>query len=133
MAELGRENKRQVERLAVLMARDVKMASMPGQPTMAGATAHVFWSPAKMAWLVTFMDMPRAKAGKTYQLWAVTTKGAKVNMGTFRPDGSGHAVVQAKLPRRDMKPAAAAVSLEPDGGMPQPTGPIVMVGDIKKI
>jgi anti-sigma-K factor RskA len=39
--------------------------------------------------------------------------------------------MRVELPKGGVTPAAAAVSLEPVGGMPQPTGPIVMMGELK--
>lgn len=129
--KLHAESKGQAARLAVLQMQDMRMATLPGLVNAVGAKAHVFWSPAKHAWLVTCTGMPATHQGKTYQLWAVTPKGAKVNMGTFKADATGNAVIEANWPHAGMLPTAAAVSLEPAGGMPQPTGPIVMMGVMK--
>jgi anti-sigma-K factor RskA len=92
------------------------------------ANARLFWSPERKAWLLTIAGLPPAGTGKTYQLWAVTPD-AKVPMGTFEPDPKGMAVLDGTR-KAPMKPMAAAVSLEPAGGMPQPTGPIVMLGNL---
>lgn len=117
--------------LAVLQARDTVMAKIPGQPMMKDASAMLFWSAQDNAWLVAYSGLPPAASGKTYQLWAVTQGGEKVSLGTFDVGPEGGATVRVELPKPGMRPAAAAVSLEPTGGMPQPTGPIVMMGELK--
>ena len=65
--------------------------------------------------------------GMTYQVWLVTDS-AKISAGTFQPDATGHAFMQAKyaLDRNALK--AVAITEEPAGGMPSPTGPIVVSG-----
>jgi len=71
--------------------------------------------------------MPALKAGRDYQLWLITPAGP-VSAGTFRPTPEGHAVVQATyaLPREQLK--AIAVTEEPAGGLPKPSGTPLIVG-----
>jgi hypothetical protein len=114
----------------LLASHDVRMVALAPQAQVQEAKAWVYWSPAKKAWLVTISGLPR-QTDRTYQLWAVTAD-AKVSLGTFQPDANGVVRVHAELPMAS-KPMAAAVSVEPMGGMPQPTGPIVMVGPIKQL
>lgn len=114
-----------------LASKDVRMVQMEPQPTAQDAQAWVYWSPTHHAWLVTFRGLPAAGPSKTYQLWAVTAD-TKMSLGTFKADRHGVARVRVTLPPGD-KPVAAAVTLEPAGGMPQPTGPMVMVGPIKHL
>ncbi|MDB5102282.1 MAG: putative anti-sigmaE protein [Cyanobacteria bacterium RYN_339] len=115
----------------MLAGTDVRMVAMQTQPMAKSAEAWVYWSPTRHAWLATFKGLPDAGPNKTYQLWAVTP-GKKVSMGTFVTDKQGVARVRGSLPQ-DGKPVAAAVTLEPAGGMPGPTGPMVMVGPIKAL
>jgi anti-sigma-K factor RskA len=70
--------------------------------------------------------MPALPPGKTYQLWAIVDK--PMSAGTFRTD-SGHKsrVVLKDLPDLS-RISKFAVSLEPDGGRPQPTGAIYLAG-----
>lgn len=131
LAGMQQQAEQRAAQIAVLQARDTRMAKLPGQPMAKDASAMLFWSPAEGAWLVAASGLPPADAGKTYQLWAVTAGGAKVSMGTFQVGPDGGATVRVNLPEPNMKAAAAAVSLEPAGGMPQPTGPIVVMGELK--
>ena len=66
---------------------------------------------------------------KTYQLWVIEGKNAPVSVGTFLTDKNG--IVHA-----DFRGLAAqqnsfntfAVTAEPQGGMPFPTGPMHLLG-----
>lgn len=131
LAGMQQQAEQRAAQIAVLQASDTRMAKLPGQPMAKNASAMLFWSSAERAWLVAASGLPPADAGKTYQLWAVTAAGQKISMGTFQVGADGGATVRVELPEAGMQPAAAAVSLEPAGGMPQPTGPIVMMGELK--
>jgi anti-sigma-K factor RskA len=119
----------QQERLAVLKMPDMKVASLSGMAPAPGAQARLFWSPQKHAWLITFFGLPPLKGGKTYQLWAVTPK-EKMSMGTLGADPNGSLVLRAEMPQPATPLKAVAVSIEPAGGMPQPTGPIALMGTL---
>ena len=73
-------------------------------------------------------DLPLPPPGRTYQLWLVPTAGAPVSAGVFQPDKEGYAsIVLPDLPP-DTIAKAFAVTVEPAGGVPQPTGPKVLIG-----
>jgi anti-sigma-K factor RskA len=61
----------------------------------------------------------------TYQLWAIHDK--PVSIGTFNMDTgkAAHLLVKKAPSFADAK--TFAVSLEPSGGRPQPTGPIYLL------
>ncbi len=88
---------------------------------------RMFWDPASGRWTLVAHDLPALAAGRTYQLWIITTGGRKISGGTFAPV-QGRAMMQAAyaLPRDAL--GAIAVTEEPEGGMPQPTGEIVISG-----
>lgn len=125
-AALLAENTAQEARLAVLKTPDLEVASLAGQSQAPGAQARLFWSPQLHAWLISFNGLPPLKGTKTYQLWAITAK-QKLSLGTLGSDPNG-LVLRAELPAGALK--AAAVSVEPAGGVPQPTGPIVLLGHL---
>jgi len=111
--------------VAAMAGPDVKM--VPLATKTATPMGHMFWNRASNDWTMVVYTMPPPKPGMTYQVWLVTDK-AKISAGTFQPDSSGHAFMQANyaLPRNALK--AVAVTEEPAGGMPAPTGPIVVSG-----
>ena len=77
--------------------------------------------------MLTAAHLPDLPAGRTYQLW-VLTSGAPVSAGMFHPDASGGTSMVFDTPVSLPAPAGLAVSMEPDGGVPAPTGEIVLVG-----
>src|SRR5579884_2677774 len=109
--------------IAGLTGRDVAMMTLTSNGTKA-PYAHMFWDKAKNTWVLVAHNMPMPKPGMTYQLWLVTPT-QKISAGTFQPK-DGDAMVRATyaLPADQLK--MLAVTEEPAGGMPQPTGPMVM-------
>jgi anti-sigma-K factor RskA len=67
-----------------------------------------------------------APSGKSYQLWLVPSSGPPVSAGLVDANQQNGAVVVRLAP--GLEPKAFAVTLEPYGGRPQPTGPMVLVG-----
>ncbi len=113
--------------LAALTAPDVRMArlAVAGEP----AAARLIWSPRQGVVLLTASAMPRPQAGRTYQLWGIPRGGRPQSLGTFAPaeDGRVQAVLRVP-PEAEMR--VAAVTEEPEGGSPQPTGRPLMSGEI---
>jgi hypothetical protein len=108
-----------------LIGRDVAVMSL----TAAGAKApyaRMFWDTARNTWILAAHNMPELRAGRTYQLWLVT-KTAKISAGTFSPT-NGEAVVRATYPLARDSLEAIAVTEEPAGGVPQPTGVPIIAG-----
>jgi Anti-sigma-K factor rskA len=74
-------------------------------------------------------QLPPLPANRTYQLWLIRSNGhAIASAGTFTRDSSSHAVVQLKDPSRLSAVTSMAVTDEPIGGSPQPTGHKWMIG-----
>ena len=87
--------------------------------------AWMFWDHAANRWTLVARDLPAPAAGKTYQLWLVTPH-AKISAGTFNPQPDGGAEVQATYPLAADSLRAIAVTEEPAGGVPQPTGALII-------
>lgn len=69
-------------------------------------------------------------SGKDYQLWLIRGE-EKISAGILRTDPSGATL--ARLSDQVLaggRPDAFAVTIEPPGGMPQPTGPIILLGKV---
>jgi hypothetical protein len=93
----------------------------------AAATAMMFWDKTNNAWSFYAHHLPPVPAGKTYQIWLITPS-EKISAGTFTPAADSSVEVHATyaLPADALK--GVAVSEEPSGGVPQPTGRIVILG-----
>jgi hypothetical protein len=87
---------------------------------------RMFWDQATDRWTFVAHNLPALPTGRTYQLWLVTPT-AKISAGTFMPH-AGEAVVRARYALARDSLQAVAVTAEPAGGVPQPTGPIIIVG-----
>jgi len=79
------------------------------------------------------MILARALApqqGKDYQLWLIRGD-EKVPAGILRTDADGATLARiSEEVLRGGPPDAFAVTIEPQGGMPQPTGPIILLGKV---
>jgi hypothetical protein len=113
--------------MEILAAPDVARVDLAGQPPSPGSSGRAFWSRSR-GLVFTAANLPPLPPGKVYQLWVVP-QGNPISMGLITPDASGRATAVnggANLP-----PALAiAVTLEPAGGVPAPTGDKYLVGTL---
>lgn len=116
------ENEALVSAMAGL---DVKI--VPLATSTKASMGKMFWNRQSNDWTMVVYTMHPPKPGMTYQVWLVTDS-AKISAGTFQPDSTGHAFMQAKYPLDRNALKAVAITEEPAGGMPTPTGPIVVSG-----
>jgi anti-sigma-K factor RskA len=105
-------------------ARGVRLAGLGDAPA---AAAQAYVDPGTRRAVFYASDLPPAPESKTYQLWFITD-GRPVPAGVFDVDGQGQATVLVE----DVAPSDAieawAVTVEPVGGVPQPTGAVVLQG-----
>jgi len=114
--------------IAVLTAPDVARVDLAGQPVAPDATARAFWSRSR-GMVFTGTNLPQLPAGKTYQLWVVTAQ-APISAGLLRPDSQGSVNGTFATPPDIPTPVAMAVTIEPEGGVPAPTGDKYLVGTL---
>jgi len=94
------------------------------------ANAKVVWDTNTQQWAIYIFDLPAPRSDKDYQLWYVT-KIAKISAAVFRTDEQGRTVLKLTLPPEALVGlAATAVTLEPRGGSPQPTGKFYLKASI---
>jgi len=113
--------------LAVLVAPDLLRIDLAGQPRAPQASARAFWSRSR-GLVFTASNLPAAPAGKTYQLWVLSKQPAPISAGLFKPDPQGRAAAVFETPVDLPQPVGMAVTIEPDGGVPSPTGDKYLVG-----
>jgi anti-sigma-K factor RskA len=65
-------------------------------------------------------SLPVIEGNKTFELWVIPAKGSPVPAGTFRGEADATAVYVRPGPVQP-DAAAVAVTVEPEGGSPQPT------------
>jgi anti-sigma-K factor RskA len=127
LATLRGEVARQRELVALLGASETRAVALAGQEPSPGASARMWWNETRRAGYFVASGLPAVPAGKTYQLW-VLAGGKPISAGTFPVDPRGEATL-----RVGPMPAAApaevfAVTLEPAGGLPAPSGPMYLAG-----
>jgi len=94
------------------------------------ANAKVVWDTKAQQWVIYIFDLPAPPSDKDYQLWYVT-KNAKISAAVFSTDAQGQKVLKLILPPEALSGlAATAVTLEPKGGSPQPTGKFYLKASI---
>jgi anti-sigma-K factor RskA len=114
LAALQERNDLAELRLTTLAAKD---------PAYVSATIMVAWDPQLHHGVITMQNLPPPPAGHDYQLWVLDpTEPAPVNAGLIKFDAGSDAF--AVHPVSTTGPGFA-ISLEPSGGGPTPTGAIL--------
>lgn len=108
----------------ILAAEDVHGVPLQGLAPANAARARVFVSPSR-GLVMAAEGLPVLPPGRVYQLWAIIGS-TPVSAGVFERDGEGRATLLHHAPIAS--PAALAVTVEPAGGVPAPTGPKYLLG-----
>ena len=115
----------QKEKLSVemssLAAPDTREIALAGQQISPSASARVFLEPGKRRAIVFFQSLPENPKDKSYQLWIIRADQPRPqSAGVFDVNNGNAQIVIENLPlATEMK--GLAVTLEPRGGVEQPT------------
>jgi anti-sigma-K factor RskA len=112
--------------LAVLSAPDVRVITLAGQAAAPNASGRAYWSRSR-GLLLTGANLPPLPPGRTYQLWFVR-RPAPVSAGVLEPDASGQLRTVLNTPADIPDPDVLAITQEPAGGVPAPTGQMYLAG-----
>ncbi|MGE5716739.1 MAG: anti-sigma factor [Acidobacteriota bacterium] len=129
LQEKDRDLKAKEAELAWLKDPRVQVALLKGLESNPTARAKFFWHPGTKQGILWVSGLPPLPLGQSYELWAFVGD-QPVPAGTFdaRPDGAT-VVPIGKQENLGEAPVKFAVSVEPKGGVSQPTGAIVLVGE----
>jgi len=110
--------------LSVLGASRLQQVQLAALPPAPSANGRMFVAPGSGEALFSASGLPALPSNRTYQLWFIA-EGKPVSAGTFDvgPRGQGQLLVEAALPDGGV---VWAVTVEPAGGVPQPTGEMVL-------
>lgn len=133
MAEVRRVSSEAQSQIAVLTAPDVVRVDLAGQPPAPSASARAFWSRSR-GLVFTASNLPPLPTGRVYQLWVLTAKPVTpISAGLLRPDSGGGTTGLFTL-SPDVPPLGAmAVTIEPEGGVPAPTGEMYVAGSVPSL
>jgi anti-sigma-K factor RskA len=95
------------------------------------ASGRVFWDQAKRRWFFYAQNLPSVASDKSYQLWFVPVVGDPVSATVFNTDANGGAEIEIDVPPNVTEIKAAAVTTEPAGGLPQPSGEFALLGAVE--
>ena len=116
-------------------ALDVLTAPQTIQVDLSPAAVHpephgkVFYNSARglLFYATHLRSLP---PNRTYELWLIPDQGPPVDAGIFNTDPSGNGqVILPPLPA-GLTAKVFAVTIEPSGGVPSPTGPKVLLGPV---
>jgi len=121
------EARRAQQALQVLAAPGVQSVLLAGLGPSPGAKGRTYVNPSTRDALFYAFDLPSLPADKTYELWFIAA-GKPVAAGTFEVDPRGTGTVRVERVTDARQIQAWAVTIEPRGGVPQPTGAMVLKG-----
>jgi anti-sigma-K factor RskA len=127
LAALAGETARQQEQLALLRAPETHVVALAGQPASPEAHGRMWWNGQSRRGLFVTSGLPPAPADKTYQLWVIS-EGKPISAGVFAVDAAGTGVLPVGPIAGAVRADAFAVTLEPAGGLPAPSGSMYLVG-----
>jgi anti-sigma-K factor RskA len=113
--------------LQVLAAPGVQSVALSGLGPAPGAKGHTYVNPSLRSALFYAFDLPALPDEKTYELWFIAA-GKPVSAGTFAVDAYGRASLRVDRMSETQRIEAWAVTIEPRGGVPKPTGAFVLKG-----
>lgn len=131
ITELQTELERQDQLLDVLAAREVKLVIMGGLDPSPDGYGKIVWDPENRRAVLQLANLPAPPEDKDYQLWLIKDDQSPISAGVFNFDRPSTDLF-FKVEHLEEAPSpisnAFAVTLEPKGGMPQPTGDMFLLG-----
>jgi anti-sigma-K factor RskA len=107
---------------------DLRWVRLPSEAN-AETTAFLMWNGESETGLLYVHGFPRLEPGKTYQLW-LTRGEERVSAGTFEVDELGNAALIFHTADPIDRFTWARVTDEPEYGSEQPTGAVVVHGEL---
>ena len=119
--------------LAVIRSSQMQMVVMKGQAVDTQGYGKIIWDPIAKRAILHVSNLPPQAADKDYQLWVIRDK-KPVDAGVFqvkgtRRDGELYKIDQLVEADRS-RISAFAITLEPKGGLAQPSGQMYLLGSI---
>lgn len=128
IADLRAKVAEQQQLLVLLRAPDTRVAALGGLKPSPAAHGRMWWN-REAGGLFVAAGLPAAPGGKTYQLWAIAS-GKPVSAGIFDVDAGGAATFPVNPLPSIGDVEMFAVTLEPAGGLAQPSGEMYLAGKV---
>jgi anti-sigma-K factor RskA len=111
----------------LLAAPDSHTAQLSGTEMARSARARLTFNETTGEAMLVASRLPPAPAGKAYQLWYIAA-GKPLPGSVFTPDPSGRGRMRSSIPPEGRRAEVFAITLEPEGGLPAPSGEIYLKG-----
>jgi anti-sigma-K factor RskA len=102
--------------------------SLKGTNAQPQAQGQLIADPASQSAVLVVTGLPPLEPGKTYQVWLIA--GAPVSAGLLTVDSEGQGVLIVTTTESIGSFQSLGISVEPEGGSPQPTGDIVILSEL---
>ncbi|MEE9288409.1 MAG: anti-sigma factor [Bacteroidota bacterium] len=131
ITELKNESDRQQEILALFQSSQVNIVIMNGLGPSPQGHGKVMWDPTLKKAILYITNLPTTPANKDYQLWQIVdNKPVSAGVFSLSAEGKGYFKVEPIAVSEAQQVNAFAVTLEPKGGVPQPTGEMYLLGSL---
>jgi anti-sigma-K factor RskA len=115
--------------VSILTAGDMRPIGMAGKENATASTARAYWSPTR-GLLIVADQLPMPPPGRIYQVWVIGG-GKPFSAGLLGQQGAGRGMLIAPPPT-GVAPGTVTVAVtdEPPGGLPAPSGSIRLAGSL---
>jgi len=124
---LTESNRTLSDRVDLLTRPDTRFLRMAGLEKFPGTSGSAFLQPADRTAIAFIHDLPSLAQRQDFQMWVIQNGRAPFPSQVFKPSGRT-TEVNFTVPIDVNQVAVLAVTIEPAGGSPQPTGPMVLAG-----
>lgn len=132
ITELQSQLDRQEQLLTVLSGREVTLVNMNGLDPSPEGYGKIIWDPDKGEAVLQLANLPAPPQDKDYQLWLIKAGQNPISAGVFnfeQPSTDLFFRVEQLNEEPSQESNTFAVTLEPKGGVPQPTGDMFLLGE----
>lgn len=130
ISELQSEIEQKEELLSILESREVDLVLMSGMEANPNGYGKVIWDSESNRALLQVSNLPAVPSDKDYQLWIIKNN-KPVSAGVFTvndPEKDSFFKIE-EMEASEQTADAFAITMEPKGGMPQPTGDMYLMGN----
>jgi anti-sigma-K factor RskA len=115
--------------LRLLSTPQVSVVRLAGLAPSPRANAQLLWNPAAQTGVLLTSGLRQLPPDRVYELWAFVGNDP-VPAGIFQVDEAGHGFLRLPPLPKAKRYSKFAVTSEPAGGVPKPTGPVHLAGSL---
>jgi len=131
LTELTSQLEKQEQLLDILSAREITFVNMDGLDPSPEGYGKIIWDSQRGRAVLQLANLPAPPPESDYQLWLIKDDGDPISAGVFnfnQPSDDLFFTVEQLNESPSELSNTFAVTLEPKGGVPQPTGDMFLAG-----